>query len=81
MSFHLVSRFLLRAPLLPVRGLRNPSATLRRHPLGRMAVELASPELAAALGREPGSAAVAFDSGKPFNCNPTQNSAITITPL
>ena len=59
MSFHLISRFLLRAPLLPVRGLRNPRAALRRHPLGAMAVELASPQLAAALQREPGSAAAA----------------------
>jgi thiopeptide-type bacteriocin biosynthesis protein len=59
MSFHLISRFLLRAPLLPVRGLRNPRAALRRHPLGAMAVELASPELAAALQREPDSAAAA----------------------
>ncbi|MGB8299202.1 MAG: thiopeptide-type bacteriocin biosynthesis protein [Polyangia bacterium] len=59
MSFHLISRFLLRAPLLPVRGLRNPQAALRRHPLGAMAVELASSDLATALQREPGSAAAA----------------------
>ncbi len=59
MSFHAISRFLLRAPLLPVRGLRNPRAALRRHPLGAMAVELASPDLATALRREPGSAAAA----------------------
>jgi thiopeptide-type bacteriocin biosynthesis protein len=57
MPFHLISRFLLRAPLLPVRGLRNPGTALRRHPLGAMAVELASPDLATALQREPGPAA------------------------
>ena len=59
MPFHLISRFLLRAPLLPVRGLRNPGMALRRHPLGGMAVELASPDLATALQREPGPAAAA----------------------
>ena len=59
MSFHLISRFLLRAPLLPVRGLRNPRAALRQHPLGAMAVELASPDLAAELRREPGPTAAA----------------------
>jgi thiopeptide-type bacteriocin biosynthesis protein len=59
MPFHLISRFLLRAPLLPVRGLRNPGTALRRHPLGAMAVELASPDLATALQREPGPAAAA----------------------
>ena len=59
MSFHPISRFLLRAPLLPVRGLRNPRAALQRHPLGAMAVELASPDLATALQREPGPAAAA----------------------
>jgi thiopeptide-type bacteriocin biosynthesis protein len=59
MAFHLISRFLLRAPLLPVRGLHNPRAALRRHPLGMMAVDLASPDLAAALQRESGAAAAA----------------------
>ena len=59
MSFHLIPRFLLRAPLLPVRDLRNSKTALQRHPLGAMAVGLASPELAAALEREPGSAAAA----------------------
>ena len=59
MSLHVISRFLLRAPLLPVRGLRNPSAALRQHPLGMAAVELASPELAAALQRKPGPAVAA----------------------
>jgi len=59
MSFQPISRFLLRAPLLPVRSLRNPRAALRRHPLGAMAVELASPDLAAALQRDPGPAAAA----------------------
>jgi thiopeptide-type bacteriocin biosynthesis protein len=57
MSFHLISRFLLRAPLLPVRGLRNPRAALRRHHLGALAVQLASPDLATALQREPSPAA------------------------
>ncbi|HEX7599820.1 MAG TPA: thiopeptide-type bacteriocin biosynthesis protein, partial [Polyangia bacterium] len=56
MAFHLLSRFLLRAPLLPVRGLRNPAAALLRHPLGAMAVDLASPDLATALQRKPGPA-------------------------
>jgi thiopeptide-type bacteriocin biosynthesis protein len=61
MPFHLISRFLLRAPLLPVRGLRNPRTALRRNPLGAMAVELASPDLAAALQRETdGAASAAF---------------------
>jgi lantibiotic biosynthesis protein len=59
MSFQPISRFFLRAPLLPVRGLRNPRAALRRHPLGTTAVELASPDLAAALQRETGPAAAA----------------------
>jgi thiopeptide-type bacteriocin biosynthesis protein len=59
MSFHLISRCLLRAPLLPVRALRDPQAALRRHPLGAMAVELASPDLATALQRDSGSAAEA----------------------
>jgi len=59
MSFQPISRFLMRAPLLPVRGLRNPRAALRRHPLGAMAVELASPDLATALQRDPGPAASA----------------------
>jgi thiopeptide-type bacteriocin biosynthesis protein len=59
MPFHAISRFLVRAPLLPVRSLRDPTRALRRHPLGATAVELASPELAAALQRESGSAAVA----------------------
>jgi len=59
MSFHAISRFLLRAPLLPVRGLRNPRTALRRHPLGAMAVQLASPDLAAASQREAGPAAAA----------------------
>ena len=59
MSFHVISRFLLRAPLLPVRGVRNARAALRRHPLGAMAVELASPDLAEALLRDPGPAAAA----------------------
>ena len=59
MPFHAISRFLLRAPLLPVRGLRNPRAALQRHALGAMAVELASPDLAAALQKKPSSAAAA----------------------
>jgi hypothetical protein len=59
MAFYLISRFLLRAPLLPVSGLHNPRAALRRHRLGTMAVELASPDLAAALQRESGAAAAA----------------------
>jgi len=59
MSFQLISRFLWRAPLLSARSLRNPRAALQRHSLGAMAVELASPELAAALQREPGVSAMA----------------------
>ena len=59
MSFQPITRFLLRAPLLPVRGLRDPRAALRRHPLGAMAVELASPDLAMALQRNSGPAAAA----------------------
>jgi len=41
-------RFLLRAPLLPAAALTRGARALLRHPLGRMAVELASPSLAAA---------------------------------
>jgi lantibiotic biosynthesis protein len=59
MAFHLLSRFLLRAPLLSVRELRSPAAALLRHPLGAMAVDLASPDLATALQRRPGPAQMA----------------------
>ncbi len=41
-------RFLLRAPLLPAAALTRGARALLRHPLGRTAVELASPSLAAA---------------------------------
>jgi thiopeptide-type bacteriocin biosynthesis protein len=51
LAFHLVSRFLLRAPLLPVRAARRPVEALRTHPLGADAVALASADLAAALER------------------------------
>jgi thiopeptide-type bacteriocin biosynthesis protein len=61
MSLYLIPHFILRAPLLPVRDLRRPSAALQRHPLGAMAVDLASPDLAVALQRKPGlEAAAAF---------------------
>jgi len=42
-------RFLLRAPLLPAAALTRGARALLRHPLGRTAVELASPSLAASL--------------------------------
>src|SRR5262249_41011738 len=49
----IVDRFLVRAPLLPVGG------SLEESPLGRRAVELASPSLAEALGRGERPAALA----------------------
>lgn len=49
----LVSRFLLRAPLLPLSALRRPAEALLADPLGAQAVALASPDLAAALQRRP----------------------------
>lgn len=51
MALHLLSRFLVRAPLLPVRELPRAAAALQRHPLGSAAIQLASPDLAAALER------------------------------
>src|SRR5205085_1036523 len=51
MQLHVVSRFLLRAPLLPVAAARRPAAALRAHPLGADALALASPDLAAGLRR------------------------------
>jgi thiopeptide-type bacteriocin biosynthesis protein len=50
-KLHLISSFLLRAPLLPVSALRRPGAALRAHPLGPQALALASPDLAAGLAR------------------------------
>lgn len=51
MALHLLSRFLWRAPLLPVRDLGRAATALRKHPLGAAAIQLASPDLAAALER------------------------------
>jgi thiopeptide-type bacteriocin biosynthesis protein len=48
-TFSILPRFLLRAPLLPVRNLRDGASALRRHPLGAAAIEVASPDLSAAL--------------------------------
>ncbi len=43
-----LSRFLLRAPLLPAAALGRGPRALLKHPLGRQAIALASPSLAAA---------------------------------
>lgn len=48
-----LSRFLLRAPLLPIAALSRAAAALGKHPLGAAAIALASPTLAAA---KPGAA-------------------------
>jgi hypothetical protein len=53
MPFRILSRVLLRAPLLPVRAVGRGAGALLGHPLGRGALALASPELAAALDRGP----------------------------
>jgi lantibiotic biosynthesis protein len=62
-AFHLVSRFLLRAPLLPARASERAAEALREHPLGFAALALASPDLAAAFarGRPDARAAEALD--------------------
>jgi thiopeptide-type bacteriocin biosynthesis protein len=46
--YEALSTFVLRAPLLPERELWRARQALERHPLGRDALRLASPELAAA---------------------------------
>jgi thiopeptide-type bacteriocin biosynthesis protein len=46
-----LSRFLLRAPLLPVAALGRGSAALLKHPLGAQAIAHASPSLAEAANR------------------------------
>ena len=43
-----LSRFLLRAPLLPAAALTRATAALETHPLGPMAIAIASPTLAEA---------------------------------
>jgi thiopeptide-type bacteriocin biosynthesis protein len=58
--FELISPALLRAPLLPVRALAGATRALRRHPLGATAVELASPDLGAALAGGGARAEAAF---------------------
>ena len=50
-----LSRVLLRAPLLPVRALARARRALLADPLGALAIELASPSLAAS---RPGPGAV-----------------------
>jgi thiopeptide-type bacteriocin biosynthesis protein len=47
-----LSRFLLRAPLLPVAALGRGRAALLKHPLGAQAIAHASPSLAEAAGRQ-----------------------------
>jgi len=47
-----LNRFLFRAPLLPLEALRDPRAALAASPLGEVALRMASPDLAAALGRD-----------------------------
>ena len=46
-----LSRFLLRAPLLPVAALGRGRAALLKHPLGAQAIAYASPSLAEAAGK------------------------------
>ena len=48
MAYFPLSRFLLRAPLLPISALKDPRGALLAHPLGRDAIALASPSLAEA---------------------------------
>jgi thiopeptide-type bacteriocin biosynthesis protein len=60
MALHLLSRCLVRAPLLPVRDLRRAATALQKHPLGSEAIPLASPELAAALERGQAEAAASL---------------------
>jgi len=47
-----LDRFLFRAPLLPMRALGDARAALAASALGEAALRLASPDLAAALGRK-----------------------------
>ena len=47
-----LDRFLFRAPLLPLRALGDARAALAASRLGEAALRLASPDLAAALGRK-----------------------------
>ena len=47
-----LDRFLVRAPLLPWMGGRDAERRLLREPLGKLALELASPSLAAAMAGE-----------------------------
>ena len=64
MPYVALPRFLFRAPLLPLRALGRPTEVLAASALGAAAVELASPDLAAALARDPAAgagAAVALD--------------------
>lgn len=51
MPYRLVPRFLLRAPLLPVRERTRRARAILDHPLGRDALAVASPALLAALSR------------------------------
>jgi lantibiotic biosynthesis protein len=60
MALHLISRFLVRAPLLPVGDLRRAGSALKKHPLGSAAIQLASPDLAAALERGQADAAASL---------------------
>jgi hypothetical protein len=50
--FHLISRVLVRAPLLPARSLSAAGAALAHAPLGPAALALASADLTAALARK-----------------------------
>jgi len=53
MGYVPLPRFLFRAPLLPARALADARRSLRAHPLGNIALALASPALAAAMSRAP----------------------------
>ena len=47
-----LNRFLFRAPLLPLRALGDARAALAASRFGEAALRMASPDLAAALGRK-----------------------------